>query len=69
MTNKITFRDLGLPDYLLTAIEKGFVEPSDIQQKTIPYLIENSNDIIAKAQTGTGKTAAYGLPLISSIRI
>ena len=65
MTNKITFRDLGLPDYLLTAIEKkGFVEPSDIQQKTIPYLIENSNDIIAKAQTGTGKTAAYGLPLL-----
>lgn len=65
MTDETTFKDLGLPEYLLTAIEKkGFSTPSDIQKKAIPYLLNNDSDIIAKAQTGTGKTAAYGLPLL-----
>ena len=64
-----TFKELGLPDYLLNAIEKkGFTEPSDIQQKVIPYLLNNDDDIIAKAQTGTGKTAAYGLPLLHALK-
>ena len=44
-----------------------FTKPSDIQEQAIPYLLNNSNDVIAKAQTGTGKTAAYGLPLLHQL--
>ncbi|MGD9487320.1 MAG: DEAD/DEAH box helicase [Calditrichaceae bacterium] len=63
------FKDLGLSDKTLKAIhQKGFEEPTEIQRLTIPLLLENKLDIIAQAQTGTGKTAAFALPLIENIR-
>ncbi len=63
-----TFKSLGLSDEILQAIEKlGFETPTPIQEKTIPILLENENDLIGLAQTGTGKTAAFGLPIIQKI--
>ena len=60
-----SFRELGLSDETLKAIaRKGFEEPSQIQELTIPKLLQNEKDIVGQAQTGTGKTAAFGLPLI-----
>jgi len=68
MANKMTFNDLGLSDKLLTAIDKkGFEEPTAIQAITIPVMLSDDTNIIAQAQTGTGKTAAFGLPLIEMI--
>lgn len=62
------FRALGLSENTLAAIEKkGFEEPSPIQEKTIPLLLHGKRDIIAQSQTGTGKTAAFGLPIIERI--
>jgi ATP-dependent RNA helicase DeaD len=59
------FSDLGLSEATLKALSnKGFSSPTPIQMKAIPALLENSTDIVAQAQTGTGKTAAFGLPLI-----
>ncbi len=59
------FKALGLSDDILTAIsKKGFETPSAIQSLTIPHLLNTDKDIIAQAQTGTGKTAAFGLPII-----
>jgi len=59
------FRQLGLSEKALLAIKKkGFEQPSPIQKITIPVLLSESCDIIAQAQTGTGKTAAFGLPII-----
>lgn len=59
------FKDLGLSDFLLKALElKGFKNPTPIQEQAIPMLLENNIDILGQAQTGTGKTAAFGLPLI-----
>ncbi len=56
------FTDLGLSDSALKAIlQKGFEEPTEIQAKTIPLLLEKKQDVIAQAQTGTGKTATFGL--------
>jgi ATP-dependent RNA helicase DeaD len=61
----VTFRDLGLSENVLEAVEKkGFVKPSPIQAACIPILLKDEKDIIGRAQTGTGKTAAFGLPLI-----
>lgn len=61
----VTFRDLGLSENTLEAVEaKGFVTPSPIQAACIPILLRDEKDIIGRAQTGTGKTAAFGLPLI-----
>jgi len=61
----LTFRELGLSESTLQAIEsKGYVNPTPIQAACIPLLISNEKDIIGRAQTGTGKTAAFGLPLI-----
>ncbi|MFH2141200.1 MAG: DEAD/DEAH box helicase [Bacteroidota bacterium] len=61
----ITFKETGLNPELIHAItELGFEEPTPVQEKTIPVLLNNSHDLIALAQTGTGKTAAFGLPLI-----
>jgi len=63
-----TFQELGLSEknvFLLR--EKGFVTPTEIQAKTIPAVLVNDRDIIAQAQTGTGKTAAFALPLIELI--
>ena len=65
MSSLEEFRALGLSDDILNAIaKKGFETPSPIQNLTIPHLLNNDKDIIAQAQTGTGKTAAFGLPII-----
>lgn len=65
----IKFKELGLSDQILNALEKkGFEEPTPIQAKTIPLLLSGSKDIIGQAQTGTGKTAAFGLPILEKIK-
>jgi len=62
------FKDLGLSAKALDAInKKGFEEPTPIQAMTIPVMLRDDTNIIAQAQTGTGKTAAFGLPLIEMI--
>jgi ATP-dependent RNA helicase DeaD len=64
------FTDLPIKDTILSALEKiGFETPSPIQEQTIPRLIEEKSDCIALAQTGTGKTAAFGIPLLHNIEI
>ncbi len=63
-----TFEQLGLQENLLKAIsELGFENPMPVQEAVIPRIIENNTDIVALAQTGTGKTAAFGLPLLQLI--
>ncbi len=65
---KTTFADLGLSDTLLAAIaKKGYEFPSEIQAGVIPLLLNGDKDIIGQAQTGTGKTASFGLPLLSRL--
>ncbi|MCB0425266.1 MAG: DEAD/DEAH box helicase [Flavobacteriaceae bacterium] len=65
-----TFQDLGLNQDLLQAInDLGFVTPSDVQQKTIPTLLQQETDLVALAQTGTGKTAAFGFPMLQKIDV
>jgi len=60
-----TFQELGLSGETLEALEsKGFTNPTPIQERTIPMLLEGAVDIVGQAQTGTGKTAAFGLPII-----
>ncbi len=62
------FKELGLSPATLRALEeKGFEEPTIIQEKVIPLLLNGEKDIIGQAQTGTGKTAAFGLPIIERI--
>jgi ATP-dependent RNA helicase DeaD len=64
-----TFEALGLDPEILTAIEKlGFEHPTEIQIQAIPTILSSDQDLVALAQTGTGKTAAFGLPLIHRIR-
>lgn len=59
------FKELGLSDLTIAELQKkGFEEPTEIQEKTIPVFLKNEIDIIGQAQTGTGKTAAFGLPLL-----
>lgn len=68
-TGTISFADLGLDEETLCAIErKGFVNPSPIQVLAIPRLLTGDANVIARARTGTGKTAAFGLPLVQSLR-
>lgn len=68
MTNLTKFRDLGLSEMMINSLhKKGFEEPTPIQAKTIPFLLTSKKDLIGKAQTGTGKTAAFGIPLIENI--
>jgi ATP-dependent RNA helicase DeaD len=63
-----TFDELGLQENILKAIkELGFENPMPVQEAVIPRIIENNTDIVALAQTGTGKTAAFGLPLLQLI--
>ncbi|MEI6079422.1 MAG: DEAD/DEAH box helicase [bacterium] len=63
------FKKLGLSDQTLKALKaKGFEEPSPIQVETIPVLLQGNLDIIGQAQTGTGKTAAFALPIIQTIK-
>ncbi len=62
------FASLGLSTKTLTALKaRGFEEPTEIQALTIPLILNTEQDVIAQAQTGTGKTAAFGLPLIEKI--
>ena len=62
------FNELGLAEPLLQAIEElGYEHPMPVQEEVIPYLLSNETDLVALAQTGTGKTAAYGLPLLQKI--
>lgn len=64
------FSELGLKDAILSAItELGYEAPTPIQSQSIPYLLENDGDLIGLASTGTGKTAAFGLPLLNKIDI
>lgn len=63
----VLFNELGLPAPILQAIENmGFTQPTPIQAQSIPALLEG-NDILGEAQTGTGKTAAFGLPLLAKL--
>ena len=63
-----TFEELGVCEQIRKAIEElGFVHPMPVQEAVIPYLLGNENDVIALAQTGTGKTAAFGIPLLERI--
>lgn len=60
-----TFEELGVSEEIRRAIEElGFENPMPVQEEVIPYLLGNKNDVIALAQTGTGKTASYGIPVI-----
>ncbi len=62
------FQDLGLKDNLIKAVsDLGFTTPTEVQQRIIPKLINETGDLVCLAQTGTGKTAAFGLPLLQSI--
>ena len=63
-----TFEELGVSEEIRIAIEElGFVQPMPVQEEVIPYLLGNRTDVIALAQTGTGKTAAFGIPLLQRI--
>ena len=63
-----TFKDFNLKPELLDAIDaKGFEEPSEIQAKAIPLILGSNGHIVGKAQTGTGKTAAFSLPILNMI--
>ncbi|MEN8661321.1 MAG: DEAD/DEAH box helicase [Lentimonas sp.] len=63
-----TFQQLGIPSDLILGIEElGIETPTPIQQQVIPFLMEDGSDLVAQAQTGTGKTAAFGLPLLTKV--
>ena len=63
-----TFEELGVSEEIRRAIEElGFETPMPVQEEVIPYLLGNRNDVIALAQTGTGKTAAFGIPVLQKI--
>lgn len=64
-----TFKELGLNAELLKTVEElGFTEPSPIQVESIPFLLESEQDLTALAQTGTGKTAAFSLPILQKLK-
>jgi ATP-dependent RNA helicase DeaD len=68
-SDEISFEDLGLDEQTLAAVaRKGFVTPSPIQVLAIPRLLNGDANVIARARTGTGKTAAFGLPLVQKLR-
>jgi ATP-dependent RNA helicase DeaD len=70
LLDKMKFSELGLKDTILSAImELGYESPTPIQEQAIPYLLENDADLIGLASTGTGKTAAFGLPLLNKIDV
>lgn len=63
------FRNMGLSETMLSALErKGFTEPTPVQVEIIPILLTENCDLTVQAQTGTGKTAAFGIPIIESIQ-
>lgn len=64
----ITFQELGLEESLLKAVDKlGYCEPMPVQAQVVPQLLNHDDDLVALAQTGTGKTAAFGLPLLQTV--
>lgn len=64
----MTFKELNLREEILSAIsELGFEFPMPVQEKVIPFMLEQNTDLVALAQTGTGKTAAFGLPILNMI--
>lgn len=66
--SSVTFKNYSLPEYLQKAIDDlGYTSPTPVQQKTIPLLLEKDTDMIALAQTGTGKTAAFAIPILCKI--
>ena len=66
----MTFSETGLNKNIQKAIaDLGFDTPTPIQKESIPYLLENKTDLIALAQTGTGKTAAFGMPVLHKIDV
>ena len=66
----MTFEQLGLEANLLQAItDMGFTQPSEVQEKAIPVLLQEDSDLVALAQTGTGKTAAFGFPMLQKIDV
>ncbi len=66
----ITFHELGLNDAILQAIDElGFINPTPIQEQAIPQILQSEQDLIALAQTGTGKTAAFGLPILEQLSV
>lgn len=63
-----SFEELGVSEPLRRAVEElGFESPMPVQEKVIPELLSGDNDLVALAQTGTGKTAAFGLPVLQRI--
>jgi len=67
-TNFLSFDDFGLSERVLSAVKaKGFIAPSSIQALALPRLLADEGHLIAKARTGTGKTAAFGIPLVERI--
>jgi len=68
--NSITFEELGIESTILDAIsDMGFKVPTPVQREVIPLLVNEESDLIGLAQTGTGKTAAFGLPLVQDISV
>ena len=64
----MTFNELGLSPETLQSIESlGFKEPTPIQEKAIPLLLQGERDVVGLASTGTGKTAAFGLPILERV--
>ncbi|MCD6434984.1 MAG: DEAD/DEAH box helicase, partial [Clostridiales bacterium] len=69
MSDTMKFNEFNLSDKLISVIKKkGFEEATPVQIKMIPLLLEKNTDVIAKAQTGTGKTAAFGIPLLDKLK-
>ena len=65
-----TFEELGVSPEIRRAVEEmGYENPMPVQEEVIPYLLGENNDVVALAQTGTGKTAAFGLPLLQQIDV
>ena len=67
-TDPHPFAALGIPPEMIRGLEElGIVTPTEVQSKVIPFLLKDGSDLIAQAQTGTGKTAAFGLPLLTQM--
>ncbi|WP_297073105.1 DEAD/DEAH box helicase [Thermococcus sp.] len=64
----MSFKELGLSEASVKAVErKGFFEPTDVQREVIPLVLRGENDIVGQSKTGTGKTAAFGLPILDMV--
>ena len=67
---KMTFKELNLRAEILSAVEElGYELPMPVQEQVIPYMLTEQSDLVAIAQTGTGKTAAFGLPILNMIDV